>query len=359
MVDADPPLLQIEPFAARVRRRRPGSGSHVDARRPAAERSRSRRSRGEPLLVADLSTARWSPTSTGARRAPPGWSGGTLHGDVADLSRLREPASTLRHAGRAVADDGRPLVPVPLLPEARVAGVACRTGGVGMSPASVASAGSRSRRRRSRPRRRRRRPRSAASSARSASASGTGTSPTSHDHRLLCVCRPCYLLFAPRGRRRRPLPRRRRGRCAGSTTWSSTRRDWDALRIPVDLAFFFRQQPTRTALLAFYPGPGGATESDARPARLGRHRSTPTRCSTDDRCPTSRRCCCAATTARSPAHLVPIDVCYELVGVVREPVDGARRRRRGLAADRRRSSTALDASRPDAPAGRRHEHATS
>ncbi len=29
------------------------------------------------------------------------------------------------------------------------------------------------------------------------------------DHRLLCVCRPCYLLFAPAGRRRRALPRRR------------------------------------------------------------------------------------------------------------------------------------------------------
>ena len=81
-----------------------------------------------------------------------------------------------------------------------------------------------------------------------------------HDHRLLCVCRPCYLLFGPQG--------------AGGGRYRGVGEDvrrvedleldearWDALRIPVDLVFFFRQSGVE-GLLCFYPGPGGATESE-------------------------------------------------------------------------------------------------
>ena len=39
------------------------------------------------------------------------------------------------------------------------------------------------------------------------------------DHRLLCVCRPCYLLFSADGAGGRPLPRRRHRPSAWSTTW--------------------------------------------------------------------------------------------------------------------------------------------
>ena len=60
------------------------------------------------------------------------------------------------------------------------------------------------------------------------------------DHRLMCVCRPCYLLFGPRGSGG--------GRYRG--VGEDVRRvddlrvtdaQWDALKIPVDLVFFFRQ----------------------------------------------------------------------------------------------------------------------
>ena len=78
-------------------------------------------------------------------------------------------------------------------------------------------------------------------------------------HRLLCVCRPCYLLFAPQG----AGGGRYRGvgeevRRVVDLALDEAR--WDALRIPVDVAFFFEQTGAEQPL-AFYPGPAGATES--------------------------------------------------------------------------------------------------
>ena len=135
------------------------------------------------------------------------------------------------------------------------------------------------------------------------------------DHRLLCVCRPCYLLFGAARRRRRPLPRRRRGGPPGRRP--GARRG--ALGRAAD--------PRRPGLLL---PPAGA---DAAAGVLPRARAAPpSPCSTWPRghdiaggepgarrrsSPTSRRCCCAATTTASRCYLVPVDVCYELVGVVR------------------------------------------
>jgi hypothetical protein len=131
------------------------------------------------------------------------------------------------------------------------------------------------------------------------------------DHRLLCTCRACYLLFSNSG--------------AGGVRYRGVGEDvrrvadidlssgqWDALRIPVDLAFFFRQSGQ---LLAFYPGPGGSTESEldlsawadiesANPALLSLEPDVE-----------------AVLLRRRDDHfdcfLVPIDRCYELVGIVR------------------------------------------
>ena len=132
-------------------------------------------------------------------------------------------------------------------------------------------------------------------------------------HRLLCVCRPCYLLFAPQGAgggRYRGVGEDVR-RVADLRVTAS---QWDGLKIPVDLVFFFRQTGV-DHLLAFYPGPGGATESlldlDAWGDLVT---DNPVLDSTDEdveavllrRLGDEFRC-----------YLVPIDVCYELVGVVR------------------------------------------
>ena len=83
------------------------------------------------------------------------------------------------------------------------------------------------------------------------------------EHRLLCVCRPCYLLFAPevsggrgsaRGRGRSPCRRA-----------ASRRRHVGVVACPVDLVFLLPPvwpRRRRAPPAAFYPGPGGATESE-------------------------------------------------------------------------------------------------
>jgi hypothetical protein len=137
-------------------------------------------------------------------------------------------------------------------------------------------------------------------------------------HRLLCVCRPCYLLFAPQGAgggRYRGVGEDVR-RVADLRVTES---QWDGLKIPVDLVFFFRQSGV-DHLLAFYPGPGGATESlldlDAWGELVVEN---PVLDSTDEDV--------EAVLLRRlgddfACYLVPIDACYELVGVVRSSWTG-------------------------------------
>ena len=75
----------------------------------------------------------------------------------------------------------------------------------------------------------------------------------------MCTCRGCYLLFTPRRRRRRPLPRRARP-LPRLPRLRLSPAQWDALQIPVSVAFFFLNS-TLERVAAFYPSPAGATES--------------------------------------------------------------------------------------------------
>src|SRR3954466_11911216 len=94
--------------------------------------------------------------------------------------------------------------------------------------------------------------------------------PIAADHRhvldvgareLMCACRPCAPRFARAaagagGRHYRLVPDRRLDvddLDLDDVTWAD-------LRLPVDMAFFFRSTPAER-VLAFYPGPRGATES--------------------------------------------------------------------------------------------------
>jgi hypothetical protein len=142
------------------------------------------------------------------------------------------------------------------------------------------------------------------------------------DHRLLCVCRPCYLLFAPQGAGG--------GRYRGIGEEVSRVADmalaptqWDALRIPVDLAFFFHQtQPgdEDQRLLAFYPGPGGATESELDLAAWADiEAANPVLADVQ---PDVEAVLLRRRDGEFGCYLVPIDVCYELVGVVRSAWTG-------------------------------------
>jgi hypothetical protein len=76
---------------------------------------------------------------------------------------------------------------------------------------------------------------------------------------LMCVCRGCYLLFTDTEAelRFRAIP----DRYLSFPDFALDRRQWEALQIPVGLAFFFRNSALGRTV-AFYPGPAGATESE-------------------------------------------------------------------------------------------------
>ena len=138
---------------------------------------------------------------------------------------------------------------------------------------------------------------------------------------LMCVCRACYLLFTDPDAelRYRAVP----DRYLSFPDFALDRRAWDALQIPVGVAFFF----TNSALdrtVAFYPGPAGATESeldmeiwdaisgaDSRVGLLAEDveallvRVPETDGSQNGEMP------------QPQTYLVPIDACYEFVGRLR------------------------------------------
>lgn len=77
------------------------------------------------------------------------------------------------------------------------------------------------------------------------------------DRRLICACDPCALLFFYReGSKYRRVPRRvdilRNFRLTDDT--------WEALHLPINLAFFLHSS-TAGRVVAFYPSPAGAMES--------------------------------------------------------------------------------------------------
>lgn len=144
--------------------------------------------------------------------------------------------------------------------------------------------------------------------------------PERHSHvvhldrrNLMCACRPCYLLFTSQGAgggKYRAVPER----CLRLGERVLTDDQWDRLQIPVDLAFFFFNTGLGRTV-AFYPSPAGATESllsleawreieRAHPVVAGLTPDVE-----------------ALLVHKRPegveGYVVPIDACYELVGIVR------------------------------------------
>jgi len=133
---------------------------------------------------------------------------------------------------------------------------------------------------------------------------------------LLCACRGCYLLFTPEGAgggHYRSVP----DRYLAFRDVQLTAAHWDALQIPVSVAFFFMNSDLGR-IAAFYPGPAGATESllsldtwddivTANPVLATLE-------------PDVEAVLLRSEADRSNVEcfLVPIDTCYELVGTLRQ-----------------------------------------
>lgn len=146
--------------------------------------------------------------------------------------------------------------------------------------------------------------------------------PESHRHcvnvetrRLSCTCRACWLLAGadPRGRSVRAVP----DRYVQGPALRLTDSQWDALQIPVGIAFFMFNSALGR-MIAFYPSPAGATES-ALPldawAYVARDNPWVRTAEPDVEAVLVRRtrdvdhgCAC---------FVVPIDACYDLAGRIR------------------------------------------
>jgi hypothetical protein len=123
---------------------------------------------------------------------------------------------------------------------------------------------------------------------------------------LLCSCRPCALLFSDEhaAQRYRSVPDRYR-------VLPDFDGAWNDLPIPVGLAFLFHHSGLGR-MVAFYPGPAGATESELPDEAWERLRDNVSSLRPDVEAILIRR-----VDNGVRRYLVPIDTCYELVGRLR------------------------------------------
>jgi Family of unknown function (DUF5947) len=144
--------------------------------------------------------------------------------------------------------------------------------------------------------------------------------PPEHRHLLevstreiMCVCRACSILFdkeAASEGKYRLIPDRR----LFLEDFEMSDVQWESLRVPVDMAFFFYSTPAER-VVAFYPSPMGPTESLLRlsaweeleednPLLRGMERDV-------------EALLVNRVRGAREHFLVPIDECYSLVGLIR------------------------------------------
>jgi hypothetical protein len=126
---------------------------------------------------------------------------------------------------------------------------------------------------------------------------------------LMCTCRPCYLLFTHDDAELayRAVPDRY---LSFETIPAPV---WDELELPVGTAFLFINSELER-LVAFYPGPAGATESELSLRAWERVVAAVPGLST---LKPDVEALLVHSAEHTEAFLVPIDVCYELVGHLR------------------------------------------
>jgi hypothetical protein len=144
--------------------------------------------------------------------------------------------------------------------------------------------------------------------------------PPEHRHLLevatreiLCVCRPCSILFdreAASEGRYRLIPDRH----LFLEDFEMDDAQWDSLRIPVDMAFFFHSAPAER-VVAFYPSPMGPTESLLK---LGTWEELEKRNPVLKEMERDVEALLVNRVRGAREHfLVPMDECYSLVGLIR------------------------------------------
>ena len=148
---------------------------------------------------------------------------------------------------------------------------------------------------------------------------------------LACTCRACYLLFTHEGAaggRFRAVP----DHVLHDPDHPLTDEDWNELQIPVAMAFFFFNSEL-DRVVAGYPSPGGTTECELDLAawdRLAAAYPLLAALAPDVEAIFAHR-----TDRGREVFLIPIDMCYSLVGELRlrwSGFDGGAEVRESLAA---------------------------
>jgi Family of unknown function (DUF5947) len=131
---------------------------------------------------------------------------------------------------------------------------------------------------------------------------------------LHCVCTACALLFGREGSaggKYLLVPQR----YLALSDFQITESEWDDLLIPVNMAFLFRRSNASSPVSAFYPGPAGATESllslDLWETLQARN-SILNELEMDGEALLINR-----VRGARDYYIVPIDTCYQLVGLIR------------------------------------------
>ena len=144
--------------------------------------------------------------------------------------------------------------------------------------------------------------------------------PSEHRHlldvdtrELRCACRACSLLFDRRAAAQgtlRLVPDRR----LALEDFRLSDMTWETLRIPVDMAFFFRSS-AQERVVAFYPSPMGATESRLELAAWDEiERANPVLSSLE---PDVEALLVNRAKGARSYYLVPIEDPYRLVALIR------------------------------------------
>ena len=144
--------------------------------------------------------------------------------------------------------------------------------------------------------------------------------PPEHRHLLevssreiRCVCQACSILFhseAASEGRYRLLPDRH----LFLEDFEMDDAQWDSLRIPVDMSFFFHSAPAER-VVAFYPSPMGPTESLLK---LGAWEELETQNPVLRGMEQDVEALLVNRVGGAREHfLVPLDECYSLVGIIR------------------------------------------
>jgi hypothetical protein len=144
-------------------------------------------------------------------------------------------------------------------------------------------------------------------------ADGHGHGVDAEQHRLVCLCDPCRIVLGANrdGHGRfRALP----DRVVADPEFARADGEWEALGIPVSTAFFFHDS-VADGIVAFYPSPAGATES-----LLGAHQwedLAGTSAVASELVPDTEAMLVRRGDDVHESYLVPVDRCYELVGLLR------------------------------------------